>query len=93
MLLQSVRLVMVHTSEEITQTRGNIQKKKIRIKKKRENKYLPTEHALPSLKHPLLNCPNLSVKVLDKLRCILMEQAVVAWSSQKTGDSNRTART
>ena len=44
----------------------------------------PTKSTLHSLKPALLNCPALSMKVLDKLSYKLIEQAAVVWSSQKT---------
>ena len=59
-----------------------------------ENKFsFPVELALPNLKDPLLNCPALSIRALDKLSYRLMEQAAVLWIRQKTEDSNRAVRT
>ena len=78
---------MVYTSGEIAQISGNTEnKKEIRIQRK-ENKFsFPIECTLPNLKYPLLNCPALSIRVLDKLSYKLMEQAAIVWSSQITKD-------
>ena len=89
MLLWSVRLVAVHTSDKISQLRGNREnKKKTKIKTKENKLSFSTEIALHSLKPLLLNCPALSIKVLGKLSYRLIEQAAVVWGSQKTEDSN-----
>ena len=69
---------MVYTSDKITQIRGNMEKKgKIKIQRKGNKYSFPTELALPKLKHPLLNFPALSIRVLDKLSYRLMEQGAV----------------
>ena len=45
--------------------------------------YFPTELAFLNLKHPLLNCPALSIIVLEKLTYRLIEWVAVVQSSQK----------
>ena len=61
--------------------KGEYEKKKIKIKVKEKKLSFPIKIALHSLKPLLLNCPALSVKVLDKLSCRVIEKAVVVWSS------------
>ena len=80
---------MVHTSDEIAYKRGS---KKNKIKGK-ENNYFLIKLALHSLKYPSVNCPEWSVKVLDKLNYRLMENAAVALYSKKTDNSNMAAKT
>ena len=59
-----------------------------------ENKFsFPPKNTLHSLKHPFMDCPACSMTVLNKKSYRLMEHIVVVQSSQKTDNSNRTART
>ena len=51
-------------------------KNRIKIKENKLN--FPTEIALHSLKHLLLSCPALPIKVLDKVSFRVMEQSAVA---------------
>ena len=67
--------MVVHTSDKIAQIKGNMEnrKKKVKIQTK-ENKFsFTTELTLHNLKYPLLNCPILSIRVLDKLSYSLEE--------------------
>ena len=85
---------MFHTSEEITQTRGNLEDEKKKIIKRKENKFnFSQKIALHSLKCPFINRPAWSITVLNKQSCILVKQTAVVWSSQKTDDHNRAPRT
>ena len=60
---------MVHTLDEIAHIRSNMENRNTNIIQRKENKFsFPTELALPNLKNPLLNCPGLSIRILDKLR-------------------------
>ena len=56
-------------------------KRKINIQRKKNKFSFLIELTLSNLKHPLLNCPAFSVRILDKLSYRLMEQAVIVWGS------------
>ena len=77
----------VHTSEKLP-TKGAT----IKTTLKKENNSFPTKLTLHSLMNFFLNYPACSIKLFNKLSFRLMIKASVALCSQKTDDSNSSAR-